>query len=101
VERVAVDARLAGAGLAPETETAVYRAVEEALRGAPDPCEAVLTLEPGRCELRLVVRSPSGRPVDGELGRLQARLDVLGGRLESSRGGLVARIPVAPGADAA
>jgi signal transduction histidine kinase len=101
VERVAVDPRLAGAGLSPETETGVYRAVEEALRGVPAPCEAVLTLEPGRCELRLFVRSPSGQPVEGELGRLQARLDVLGGRLESSRGGLEARIPVTPGAAAA
>jgi hypothetical protein len=101
VERMTVDPRLASAGLAPETETAVYRTVEEALRRAPGPCEAMLALEPGRCELRLFVRPLGGRPLDGELGPLRARLDLLGGRLEPSRGGLVAHIPVATGAAAA
>jgi signal transduction histidine kinase len=94
VERVTVDPKLAAAGLPADEETSVYRAVEEAVRRVGRQCDATIALEPGGQELRVSVRPLPGGVAIGELGPLQARLDLLGGSLESGPQGLVARIPV-------
>jgi signal transduction histidine kinase len=94
VERVTVDHELAAVELPTERETAVYRAVEEAVRRTAGPREAAIGLEQGGRELLVTVRSRATLATIGELGPLQARLDLLGGSLESRQEALVARIPL-------
>lgn len=98
VSRVAVDPALAGVGLGQALQTDVYRAVEEALTGVSGERSVAVWLDPARGELCAAVRALDADASIGELGRLEARLELIGGTLVEDGGELAVRIPLEPGA---
>lgn len=82
-----------GRRLESETETAVYRLVEDALRATDGPREALVACEPGG-EVTVTVRPLGDAGAIGDLTTPAARLDLLGGSIETRSGELAARLPV-------
>jgi hypothetical protein len=89
---VSIDPRLAAAALGPELETGVYRVVQEALAVADAPGGLSVSLQAERHELELSISLADGAA--GELGALEARVELLGGRLEQSGRAMAIRIPL-------
>jgi signal transduction histidine kinase len=89
---VSIDPRLAAAALGPELETGVYRVVQEALEVADAPGGLSVSLQAERHELELSISLADGAA--GELGALEARVELLGGRLEQSGRAMAIRIPL-------
>jgi signal transduction histidine kinase len=87
---VSIDPRLATAALAPELETGVYRVVQAALAAAEPPRSLAVSLDAEGSELELSVQGGA----IGRVGALEARVELLGGRLEPAVGTLTARIPL-------
>jgi hypothetical protein len=100
-ERVSVDRALAGAALGPALETEVYRSVEEALARVTGKLSLAVSVDPAVPDLRISVLSLDGTNPVGELGALEARLELVGGTLTARSGELAIRIPIEQGADGA
>lgn len=101
VRWVAVDPALAGVQLGQALQTDVYRAVEEALTEVSGERSVAVWLDPVGGELCAVVRALDADAAIGDLGRLEARLELIGGTLVEDGGELAVRIPLEPGAGAA
>jgi signal transduction histidine kinase len=96
VERVSVQLDPARR-LAPEAETAVYRVVEDALRAVEGRRVARVGAETAGGEVMVTVRPLNGGRVIRDLTTLAARLDLLGGTIDSQTDELVVRLPVDSG----
>jgi signal transduction histidine kinase len=83
--------------LSSETETMVYRVVEETVRSVSGArLLSIRTVEDG-AELAIDVEQPSGEIGEDRLTILGARLDLAGGSLAVSHAGLHAVLPLGPG----
>jgi two-component system sensor histidine kinase UhpB len=85
-----IDPRLAGMEVGPQLETGIYRVVEEALGAAKPPRGLAVSLDAGGRELALTA---TGSAI-GNIGRLEARVELLGGTLEPAVGAVGVRIPL-------
>lgn len=89
-----VDAALADVELCPALKTDVYRAVDEALTVMTGERHLTVWLDPGAREICAAVRALDADVPIGEPGRLEARLELIGGALTLDRRELHVRIPV-------
>ena len=95
VVRVDVDPALGDADLGPALATDVYRLAEGALAAVGGERGLAVSLDPALRELNVWVRPLDGHAASGELGSLEARLELIGGTLSAGGGELVVRIPFA------
>ena len=91
---VGLDSGLAAAGLGAHLETDVYRTVEEALGAAGPGSRLTISLDPIARELCVVVEALDVATPIGGLGRVQARVELVGGMLVAGGRELTIRIPV-------
>lgn len=99
VVRVDVDPTLADAELGPARATDVYRLAEGTLAAVSGECGLAVSLDPDLGELNVRVRPLDGHTALGELGPLEARLELTGGTLSAGSEEVVVRIPIEPPAD--
>lgn len=83
----------APAQLETDDETAIYRVVEDAVRAGSGDREAALRYDrnAGRLDIRVCARSGTVH----EIARLRARVELLGGAIETNARELLVRIPMA------
>ena len=93
-ERVSVGPQAAACGLDPVLATETYRIAEEALRAAGPGCTLVVSLDVPARVLSLSVRPLRGDAQIGELGRLHARVELMGGTVTAGSRVLAVRIPL-------
>ena len=96
--RVSVDPALSGLSLGPALETDLYRVVEAALAAVSGKRSLEVSLDPALREVSISVRPLGADTPVGELGTLEARLELRGGTITAGTGGLAARIPIGSGA---
>jgi signal transduction histidine kinase len=100
LRRVVVDIEAANGRLAPDTEAAIYRVAEEAIRATAGRREAYVRYHERTGEVSVAVRSRGGGTV-GDLAALRARVELLDGSVENSPPLLEARIALRDQAGAA
>jgi hypothetical protein len=93
-ELVRVGPQAAARELDPVLATEIYRIVEEALRAVGPGCNLVMSLDVWARVLSLSVRPLRGDPHIGELGRLHARVELMGGTVTAGSLVLAVRIPL-------
>jgi hypothetical protein len=93
-EHVTVGPQAAASGLDPILATEIYRIAEEALRAVGPGCSLVVSLDASAHMLSLSVRPLRGDAHIGELGRLHARVELMGGTVTAGSRVLAARIPL-------
>lgn len=99
VDRVHVDPALDGVALGPALQTEVYRSVAEALTHATGRINLAVSVDQGGPHLRVSLHSLDGAAPLGEVGALEARLELISGTVSAAGGGLLVNIPLERGAE--
>lgn len=93
-DRLRVDPALSAARLEPDLETEVYRTAEDALGAMAAGCALTVSLDPAGHAVLLVIQANDDTSEIGDLARIEARTELIGGALDVGAHACTFQIPI-------